>query len=123
MGDANFADILKGFEKKLKRTKKHLGIREKAQGVVDDYFKNSSVNVVSARNGDVLVETTSGALFQEIEGFHREELIQKLHAPQKSKSRNYAAVTPRTDLKRLSSGGPAPKAGSRSDKKLFYELR
>jgi len=75
--DANFGDILKGLQKKLRRAKKSITKRDQAQRIVDEYFKNPDVHVASVRNGEMLLETSSSAQFQEIEGFHRAALLAK----------------------------------------------
>jgi hypothetical protein len=75
--DANFGDILKGLQKKLRRAKKSITKRDQAQRIVDDYFQKPGVHVASVRNGEMLIETASSAQFQEIEGFHRDALLAK----------------------------------------------
>ena len=81
MDDANpFGNIFKQIERKVKRAKTQIKGRALAQKVIDEYFKDNPGRVMagSVRTGIVTLEVTSSALFQEIEGFHREPILQKL---------------------------------------------
>ncbi len=83
MDDANpFGNIFKQIERKVKRAKTQIKGRALAQQVLDDYFKDNPGRVMASavRQGVVTLEVTSSALFQEIEGFHREPLLGKLRA-------------------------------------------
>ncbi|MEI6234603.1 MAG: hypothetical protein WCT04_16230 [Planctomycetota bacterium] len=78
--DSPFGNIFKQIERKVKRTKVQIKGRALAQQVIDDYFKNNpgSVVVGSVKTGVVTLEVSSSAQYQEIEGFHREPLLEKL---------------------------------------------
>lgn len=83
MDDANpFGNIFKQIERKVKRAKTQIKGRALAQQVLDEYFKDNPGCVIASavRQGVVTLEVTSSALFQEIEGFHREPLREKLRA-------------------------------------------
>ena len=81
MDNANpFGNIFKQLERKVKRAKTQIKGRALAQQVVDAHFSKipGQVMVATVRTGIVILEVTSSALFQEIEGFHRETLLQQL---------------------------------------------
>ena len=83
MDNANpFGNIFKKIERKVKRAKTQIKGRALAQQVIDDYFKDNPGCVMAAgvKTGVVTLEVTSSVLFQEIEGFHREALREKLRA-------------------------------------------
>ena len=75
-----FGNIFKQIERKVKRAKTQIKGRALAQKVIDDYFAKTPglVMAASVKTGIVTLEVTSSALFQEIEGFHREPILLKL---------------------------------------------
>ena len=77
-----FGNIFKQIERKVKRAKTQIKGRALAQLILDEYFKDNPGVVMahSVRQGVVILEVTSSALFQEIEGFHREPLKEKFRA-------------------------------------------
>ena len=80
--DSPFGNIFKKLERKVKRAKTELKGRALAQKVLDEYYKDNPghVTAASVKTGIVTLDVTSSALFQEIEGFHRETLLEKFRA-------------------------------------------
>lgn len=74
----NLGDILKGVVRKEGLGKKALEGRRLARKTLIETIGDQQaehVDVVSVKTGVVTVEADSSALFQEIEGFRREELL------------------------------------------------
>ncbi len=83
MDNANpFDNIFKQIEKKVKRAKSQIKGRALAQQVLDAYFEDNPGSVIAGgvKTGIVTLEVTSSAMFQEIEGFHREPLLERFRA-------------------------------------------
>lgn len=75
-----FGDVFKQLERKLKRTRVSQAKRIQAQKLADEFFGAQSeyIQIASVKTGVVVIETTSSALFQEIEGFKRQALKEHL---------------------------------------------
>jgi len=74
--------VFKQLERKIKRARVTVNKRAQAQRLADEFFGQQAqyVQVASVKTGVVVIETTSSALFQEIEGFKRNALIEHLRA-------------------------------------------
>lgn len=70
-------NVFKLLEKQVKRTKKRLTLRAQAQALSDQYFKTQAglIHVAGVKSGVVMLETPASALFQEIEGLHKHDLL------------------------------------------------
>ena len=73
-------DFLKEIEKKAKRGKKALKGRVLAQQAFERNFTKYAgvARVHSVKTGVLIIETDSAAVFQELEGFQREKILEKL---------------------------------------------
>lgn len=78
----SFGEIFKKIERQVKRAKTDLKGRAKAQKVLDAFFTDNAhhVTVASVKTGVVTLDVSSSSLFQEIEGYHKEALLEKLRA-------------------------------------------
>lgn len=75
-------DVFKKIERQVKRAKTNIKGRAAAQKVLNAYFEKSPGHVLAAsvKTGIVTLDVTSSALFQEIEGFHKQALLEKFRA-------------------------------------------
>jgi hypothetical protein len=83
MNSANpLGDVFKKIERQVKRAKTNLKGRAAAQKVLDAYFQRDAERVLAAsvKTGVVTLDVNSSALFQEIEGFHKQALLEKFRA-------------------------------------------
>ena len=73
-------DLLKGIVKKAKPAQKALKGRRLAQSLVTDKLPQyaGQLTVASVKSGVVTLDADSAALFQEVEGFHRQEIVEML---------------------------------------------
>ena len=71
-------DFLGKILKKAKPSKKVLAGRRLAAKVFSDSFPqfNTHTNIHSVKAGVATIEADSSALFQELEGFHKEKLLE-----------------------------------------------
>ncbi|HLX64247.1 MAG TPA: hypothetical protein VKX17_23445 [Planctomycetota bacterium] len=78
--DTSFGDLVKKIERQVKRAKTDLKGRAQAQKILDAFFaeKAGQVTVASVKTGVVVLDVASSALFQEIEGYYKEELLRRL---------------------------------------------
>jgi hypothetical protein len=74
----SLGDILKKVARKEGLTKKHASKREQAQKIVNATLGELAAHalVVSVKTGVVTIEADSSAAFQEIEGFHKDDLLE-----------------------------------------------
>jgi hypothetical protein len=73
-------DLLKGIVKKARPAQKALKGRRLAQSILEQKMPQYSgrLAVASVKSGVVTLDADSAALFQEIEGFHRQPIIDML---------------------------------------------
>jgi hypothetical protein len=74
----SLGDILKQVARKEGLTRKHQSKREQAQKIVNQALGELARHalVVSFKTGVVTIEADSSAAFQEIEGFHKDDLLE-----------------------------------------------
>ena len=77
-----FGDVFKKIERQVKRAKTNIKGRAAAQKILDDVLKDGAgkVAVASVKTGIVTLDVKSSVLFQEIEGFQRQMLLEKFRA-------------------------------------------
>jgi len=73
-------DLLKSMQKDAVRAKRRSGKRDKAAHAFRQAFPQLAdrVSVASVKTGVVTLETSSAALLQELESFHRHAIQEKL---------------------------------------------
>jgi hypothetical protein len=75
-------DLLKDITRKARPSQRALKGRRLAQKVFNDSFAQfaAHASVASVKVGVVIIEAESSAVFQELEAFHRQELLQVFRA-------------------------------------------
>lgn len=75
-------DLLKSVQKQAVRAKKRAGKRDQAAAAFRAAFPQWAglVSIASVKTGVVTLETSSAALLQELESFHRHAIQEKLRA-------------------------------------------
>lgn len=76
----SFGDLVKQIVRKAKPSKKTLSRRKKAQQILKEMLgpRSAHATVVSVKVGVVTIEADGAALFQELEGYLRQALIERL---------------------------------------------
>jgi hypothetical protein len=76
----SLGDLLKGIQRNVQAAKKRSGKAAQAQALLRAKYPDwaGQVSVASVKTGVVTLETSSAALFQELEGFHRDEVLAAL---------------------------------------------